>query len=150
AERLHRVQSNVTTRIRLLEQDLGVALFIREGKRLRLAPAGQLLLGYADQLLALAEETRHALPDSRPRRLLRPGPQGNPPPRALLCCRWAVRAGPQGTSRSGAAREPAGGRGRVAGTRAARGCPVGDEAAVRGGRGDRCAPRASADRGRGG
>lgn len=31
AERLHRVQSNVTTRIRQLEEDLGVALFIRGG-----------------------------------------------------------------------------------------------------------------------
>ena len=41
ADRLHRVQSNVTTRIRQLEDELGVALFIREGKRLHLAPAGR-------------------------------------------------------------------------------------------------------------
>ena len=34
AEKLNRVQSNVTTRVRQLEADLGVALFIREGKRL--------------------------------------------------------------------------------------------------------------------
>ena len=40
AERLNRVQSNVTTRIRQLEEDLEATLFIREGKRLRLAPAG--------------------------------------------------------------------------------------------------------------
>ena len=47
AEKLHRVQSNVTTRIRQLEQDLGVPLFIREGKRLHLTPAGHLLpIGY--------------------------------------------------------------------------------------------------------
>jgi DNA-binding transcriptional LysR family regulator len=51
AERLHRVQSNVTTRIRQLEQDLGVSLFIREGKRLHLTPAGHLLIDYADRLL---------------------------------------------------------------------------------------------------
>ena len=44
AEKLHRVQSNVTTRIRQLEQDLGVPLFIREGKRLHLTPAGHLLI----------------------------------------------------------------------------------------------------------
>ena len=56
AEKLNRVQSNVTTRIRQLEEDLDVALFIREGKRLHLAPAGQALLGYADRLLALADE----------------------------------------------------------------------------------------------
>ncbi|WP_230369844.1 helix-turn-helix domain-containing protein [Paludibacterium denitrificans] len=34
ANRLNRVQSNITTRIRQLEDDLGVALFLREGKRL--------------------------------------------------------------------------------------------------------------------
>ena len=45
AEKLHRVQSNVTTRVRQLEEDLGVALFIREGKKLHLSPAGQTLLG---------------------------------------------------------------------------------------------------------
>src|SRR5258708_21367350 len=67
AERLHRVQSNVTTRIRQLEEDLGVALFIREGKRLHLAPAGQVLLDYADRLLALADEARMAVQDPRPR-----------------------------------------------------------------------------------
>jgi DNA-binding transcriptional LysR family regulator len=73
AERLNRVQSNVTTRIRQLEEDLGVALFIREGKRLHLAPAGQLLLGYADRLLALADEARVSIRDPRPRGLFRIG-----------------------------------------------------------------------------
>jgi DNA-binding transcriptional LysR family regulator len=73
AERLHRVQSNVTTRVRQLERDLGVSLFIREGKRLRLAPAGQLLLGYAERLLALAEETKNAVHDTQPRGLFRLG-----------------------------------------------------------------------------
>jgi DNA-binding transcriptional LysR family regulator len=73
AERLNRVQSNVTTRIRQLEQDLGVSLFIRVGKRLHLAPAGQLLLGYAERLLALADETRTAVQDVRPRGVFRLG-----------------------------------------------------------------------------
>jgi DNA-binding transcriptional LysR family regulator len=73
AERLHRVQSNVTTRIRQLEEDLSVALFIREGKRLHLAPAGQVLLGYADRLLALADEARGAVHDARPRGTFRLG-----------------------------------------------------------------------------
>src|SRR5438046_10452760 len=71
AERLHRVQSNVTTRIRQLEEDLGAALFIREGKRLHLAPAGQVLIDYADRLLALADEARAAVQDRRPRGLVR-------------------------------------------------------------------------------
>ena len=34
AERLQRVQSNVTTRVRQLEADLGTPLFLREGKRM--------------------------------------------------------------------------------------------------------------------
>lgn len=73
AERLHRVQSNVTTRIRQLEQGLGVDLFIREGKRMHLAPAGRVLRDYADRLLALAEEAEHAVLDSRPRGIFRLG-----------------------------------------------------------------------------
>lgn len=73
AEHLHRVQSNVTTRIRQLEDDIGVSLFIREGKRLHLSPAGQVLLDYADRLLALADEARHAVQDPRPRGIFRLG-----------------------------------------------------------------------------
>jgi DNA-binding transcriptional LysR family regulator len=73
AERLHRVQSNVTTRIHQLEQDLGVSLFIRQGKRLHLTPAGHLLIDYADRLLALADDARNAVQDPRPRGLFRLG-----------------------------------------------------------------------------
>src|SRR6516165_2176661 len=73
AEKLNRVQSNVTTRVRQLEADLGVELFIREGKRLHLSPAGKLLLDYADRLLDLAQEAREALHDAKPRGLLRLG-----------------------------------------------------------------------------
>jgi DNA-binding transcriptional LysR family regulator len=73
AEKLSRVQSNVTTRIRQLEEDLDVTLFIREGKRLHLAPAGQALLGYADRLLALAEEARASVRDPKPRGVFRLG-----------------------------------------------------------------------------
>jgi DNA-binding transcriptional LysR family regulator len=73
AERLHRVQSNITTRVRQLEDELGVELFIRQGKRLHLAPAGQVLLGYADRLLALAEEARAAIQDPHPRGIFRLG-----------------------------------------------------------------------------
>ena len=73
AERLHRVQSNVTTRVRQLEEELGVQLFIRSGKRLHLAPAGQILLGYADRLLDLAQEARDAVQERKPRGLFRLG-----------------------------------------------------------------------------
>ncbi|MBX3586768.1 MAG: LysR family transcriptional regulator [Ramlibacter sp.] len=67
AVRLHRVQSNITTRIRLLEDKLGVALFIRQGRRLYLSPPGQVLLDYARRLLALADEAREAVRDNQPR-----------------------------------------------------------------------------------
>lgn len=73
AERLHRVQSNVTTRIKRLEQELDVELFVRDGKRLQLSPAGRVLLEYAEQMLALADCARDALHDGRPRGLLRIG-----------------------------------------------------------------------------
>ncbi len=73
AAKLNRVQSNVTTRVRQLEADLGVALFIREGKKLHLSAEGKLLLDYADRLLALAQEARAAVQDAKPRGLLRLG-----------------------------------------------------------------------------
>lgn len=71
AEKLNRVQSNVTTRIRQLEEQLGVELFIREGKRLHLSPAGKVMLDYAERLLELAREARDSVHDTRPRGLLR-------------------------------------------------------------------------------
>jgi DNA-binding transcriptional LysR family regulator len=73
AGKLHRVQSNVTTRVRKLEEELGVELFMRDGRRLKLAPAGHVLLGYADRLLALAAEARDALNEAEPRGVLRLG-----------------------------------------------------------------------------
>lgn len=73
AEKLNRVQSNVTTRVRQLESGLGVELFIRNGKKLHLSPAGKLLLDYADRLLDLAQEAREAVHDAKPRGLLRLG-----------------------------------------------------------------------------
>ncbi|HTT48581.1 MAG TPA: LysR substrate-binding domain-containing protein [Pseudolabrys sp.] len=73
AAKLNRVQSNVTTRVRQLEEDLGVGLFIREGKRLHLSPTGKVLLDYADKLLDLAQEARDAVHDGAPRGLFRLG-----------------------------------------------------------------------------
>ncbi|WP_300301654.1 LysR family transcriptional regulator [Ferrovibrio sp.] len=73
AKRLHRVQSNVTARIHKLEADLQAALFIREHRRLRLTPAGRILLDYAERLLGLAEEAKQALHVTEPRGVLRIG-----------------------------------------------------------------------------
>lgn len=67
AARLHRVPSNVTTRIRQLEDRMGTKLFLREGRRLTLSAEGRVLLGYADQLLRLSSEARAALRNGKPR-----------------------------------------------------------------------------------
>lgn len=73
ANQLHRVQSNITTRVKQLEEKLGIALFMRDGKKLKLTPAGMVLFDYADRLLGLAQEAREALLDQTPRGLLRLG-----------------------------------------------------------------------------
>jgi DNA-binding transcriptional LysR family regulator len=61
AERLHRVQSNVTARVKRLELQLGVSLFVRGRRGMSLTPEGKRLTDYADRLLALAEEARSSL-----------------------------------------------------------------------------------------
>ncbi|WP_374981009.1 LysR family transcriptional regulator [Pseudomonas solani] len=61
AQQLQRVQSNVTTRIQQLEDELGVPLFQRDGKRMALTDKGREFLAYAERLLALAAEARQAM-----------------------------------------------------------------------------------------
>lgn len=61
AERLNTVQSNVTTRIRQLEDELGTPLFDRINRRLVINPAGRLLSDYAERLLTLADEAAAAV-----------------------------------------------------------------------------------------
>ncbi|WP_192456834.1 LysR family transcriptional regulator [Musicola keenii] len=56
AAQLERVPSNLTTRLRQLEQELGTDLFIREKQRVRLSPAGYNFLGYAQKILSLSDE----------------------------------------------------------------------------------------------
>jgi len=53
SRKLNTVQSNVTTRIKRLEEELGAELFYRRGRGLELAPSGKVLLDYARQLLHL-------------------------------------------------------------------------------------------------
>ena len=73
AARLHRVQSNVTTRVKQLEASLGVQLFHRRRRRLELSAEGRTLLAYAERLLALSSEARAALSGGTPRGVLRIG-----------------------------------------------------------------------------
>ena len=58
---LHCVPSNITHRIKLLEEELGVYLFVRKGKRLSISPAGVLFLDYTNRILALSREAQRAV-----------------------------------------------------------------------------------------
>jgi DNA-binding transcriptional LysR family regulator len=73
AQKLHRVPSNITTRIKQLESEIGTPLFHRSHQRLHLSPHGELLLGYAARLIDLSEEARHAVASTTPRGTLRLG-----------------------------------------------------------------------------
>ncbi|MBG4711097.1 LysR family transcriptional regulator [Pseudomonas aeruginosa] len=73
AQQLQRAQSNVTTRIRQLEEDLGVELFLRDGKRMSLTDRGSEFLASAAQLLARADEARQSMHPAEPGGRLRLG-----------------------------------------------------------------------------
>lgn len=73
ARKLHRVQSNITVRIQQLEASLGVQLFIRENRRLKLSPAGEIFLDYAEQLLRLSDQAQQAVLGDLPQGILRIG-----------------------------------------------------------------------------
>lgn len=71
AAELNTVQSNVTTRIKALEADLGCALFERRRTGVRLTPAGERLLPFADRASRLMVDARRAArDDGSPRGLL--------------------------------------------------------------------------------
>ena len=63
ATELNTVQSNVTARVRFLEDELGVPLFERTSRGVILTAAGQRLLPYAGRLTALLREARQAARD---------------------------------------------------------------------------------------
>ena len=61
SKKLNTVQSNVTGRIRKLEEELGTELFLRKGRGLELAPSGRVLLDYARRMLQLEQQTTAAV-----------------------------------------------------------------------------------------
>jgi DNA-binding transcriptional LysR family regulator len=73
AQRLHIVQPAVSQQIRRLERDLGVQLFDRTSRRVRLTAAGECLLPEARAVLAAAEKTRQVAAELAGGGLLRLG-----------------------------------------------------------------------------
>lgn len=73
AATLHRVPSNVTTRVKQLEEKLGTRLFHRQGRRLVLSSEGKVLLAYADRVLRLCSEAQAALKGNTPQGTLKLG-----------------------------------------------------------------------------
>ena len=61
AERLHKVPSTISYAVARLEEQLGVALFVRNGPRVRLTPAGQEMLKEGRRLLAAARQLESRL-----------------------------------------------------------------------------------------
>lgn len=64
AKRLHTVQSAATTRVRKLEDALGVVLFRRHARGVALTAAGEILLPFARQVARLLAEARQAVTDT--------------------------------------------------------------------------------------
>src|ERR671930_660964 len=73
AAALHRVQSNVTTRVKQLEERLGTKLFHRQGRKLVLSSEGKVLLDYAERMLRLSSEAQAALKGGGPHGLFKLG-----------------------------------------------------------------------------
>lgn len=63
AVELGTVQSNVTSRVKTLEAELGVALFRRTGRGAELTDAGERLLPYSQQVASLLADARRAVTD---------------------------------------------------------------------------------------
>ena len=71
---LNMVQSNVTARIRLLEEELGVQLFVRHSRGVEPSEAGLRLLSYGEQIRALFQQAVTAVKeDGTPKGKLRIG-----------------------------------------------------------------------------
>jgi len=62
-EKVFRSQSAVSAQIRQLEQEYGDRLLDRSGKDVTLTPAGRVLLGYAERLIHLRDESKLAVAD---------------------------------------------------------------------------------------
>jgi LysR family transcriptional regulator, cell division regulator len=64
AKELGYVQSNITTRIQHLENELKTSLFVRQSRGMSLTTNGEILLQYAEQILNLWDEAEKVLKDT--------------------------------------------------------------------------------------
>lgn len=61
AQKLGYAQSNLSTKIKQLEKELGTELFLRHKQGITLTEKGEVLLGYAEKLLSLADEAQQRI-----------------------------------------------------------------------------------------
>lgn len=86
AEHVYATQSTVSMRIRELEDSLGVRLFDRTHRSVRLTPKGRELASYAERLLELTNEMRQRIqPSDAVRGVIRIGVV------ELIACTWLPR-----------------------------------------------------------
>lgn len=64
AQDLHYVQSNVTARIKKLEEELGLALFVRQNRGMELSAQGRVLLEHAYQIIDMERQAVRAVTSS--------------------------------------------------------------------------------------
>src|ERR1051326_5709490 len=72
-QELRLAQPPITGQLRALEESRGRKLFVRQGRRLALTEAGQVVYRYADEIFALGSELMDVLkgrPRNRPMRLI--------------------------------------------------------------------------------
>jgi LysR family transcriptional activator of nhaA len=65
SEQLHTTPQTLSGQIKLLEEQMGCALFRKVGRRLELTEEGRVALGYADQIFALSTELEAAIGQKR-------------------------------------------------------------------------------------
>lgn len=61
AENLGYAQSTITTQMQLLEQELGVKLIERTGRKIKLTNSGETFLKYANEIIDLVNEGKEVI-----------------------------------------------------------------------------------------
>ena len=61
AEAMFTVQSNVTTRIKNLEEEFGAMLFTRNNRKVELTPEGEKLIRYTKQINHILDEEKRSI-----------------------------------------------------------------------------------------